>query len=58
MSKLHIKQAALPNEHGSWGFVLEPLILVLLIAYSPTGFLLSITAFFFVSFSSTDEEHY
>lgn len=46
LSKLHIKQAVLPSEHGSWGFVLEPLILTLMIAYSPAGFLLSITAFF------------
>ncbi|HED08130.1 MAG TPA: hypothetical protein ENI57_08450 [Ignavibacteria bacterium] len=46
ISKLHIKQAAFPNEHGSWGFVLEPLVLALLVAYSSTGSLLFVTAFF------------
>jgi hypothetical protein len=40
------RQIALPIEHGSWGFVLEPLALALIVAYSPAGLFLSISAFF------------
>jgi len=44
--KTNIRQAALPNEHGSWGFVLEPLILSLIVAYSLPGLLLAFCTFF------------
>jgi len=37
---------ALPQEHGSWGFFLEPIILAVLIAYSPPGVFLAISSFF------------
>ena len=40
------KKVGFPNEHGSWGFFLEPIILALLISYSLEGLLLSISAFF------------
>lgn len=43
--KLHIKKVAFPPEHGSWGFVLEPLVLSLLVAYSFTGLLLAVSSF-------------
>ena len=45
MIKLHIKKVAFPPEHGSWGFVLEPLILALLVAYSKYGMILVLTSF-------------
>ena len=45
-SKINIRQIALPTEHGSWGFVLEPLLLALLVAYSLPGLMLSLCAFF------------
>lgn len=45
-SKINIRQIALPTEHGSWGFVLEPLILALLVAYSFPGLMLAVCAFF------------
>ncbi len=44
--KFHIKQIAFPREHGSWGFVIEPLALTLLIAYSFHGLLIAVSAFF------------
>jgi len=44
--KLIIKQVAFPREHGSWGFVLEPLTLALLIAFTTDGFLIALSAFF------------
>lgn len=31
------RRLLLPNEHGSWAFVLEPLVLGLLVAFSPTA---------------------
>ncbi len=43
--KLHIKKVAFPHEHGSWGFVLEPLVLSLLVTYSFTGLLLAVSSF-------------
>ncbi len=46
MSKLFIKKVAFPPEHGSWGFVIEPLLLSLLVAYSKIGLGLVIAAFF------------
>ena len=32
-----VKTIALPIEHGSWGFVFEPLAAGLLIAFSPSA---------------------
>ncbi len=46
MSKFNIKKVAFPPEHGSWGFVIEPLLLSLLVAYSQIGLMLVIAAFF------------
>jgi len=37
---------ALPQEHGAWGFFLEPIILSLFVAYSLNGLLIAIAAFF------------
>ena len=39
-----IRSVALPAEHGGWGFLIEPILLGLLTAFSPGGFLLSISA--------------
>ena len=47
MIKLNtIKKVSLPPEHGSWSFVLEPLILSLLVAFSSAGLFLAVTTFF------------
>ncbi len=35
--KVIIRSVALPSEHGGWGFVLEPIVLGLLVAFSPAG---------------------
>ena len=35
---VRIKQIALPTEHGGWGFLFEPLVAGLVIAFSPAGF--------------------
>jgi hypothetical protein len=35
--KINVKAIALPIEHGSWGFVFEPLLAGLLIAFSPSA---------------------
>ncbi|MCO5183096.1 MAG: YwiC-like family protein [Anaerolineae bacterium] len=43
---IRLRTVALPAEHGSWGLVLEPIALGLLIAPSWAGFWLSISAFF------------
>ncbi len=40
-----LKKVAFPKEHGSWGFVLEPLILSLLVAFSLNGFAFAMSAF-------------
>lgn len=40
-----IKAAALPAEHGGWGFLLEPIVLGLLVAATGAGLLLSLCAF-------------
>ena len=45
-SKINIREIALPTEHGSWGFVLEPLVLALLVAYSFPGLMLALCTFF------------
>ena len=43
--KNNIKSVAFPREQGSWGFMLEPLILALLIAFTTNGFLIALSAF-------------
>ncbi|MDX2076389.1 MAG: YwiC-like family protein [bacterium] len=40
-----IRSVALPTEHGGWGFLIEPIILGLLVAFSGAGLLLAISAF-------------
>lgn len=39
-----IRSIALPVEHGGWGFTLEPVLLGLLVAYSPAAWELSVAA--------------
>ncbi len=39
-----IRTIALPIEHGGWGFTLEPVLLGLLVAYSPAAWELSVAA--------------
>lgn len=39
-----IRSVALPSEHGGWGFLLEPILLGLLVAFSWKGVLLGIAA--------------
>jgi len=41
----NIKKVSFPREHGSWGFLLEPLTLSLLVASSPNGLLLALATF-------------
>jgi YwiC-like protein len=41
-----LRPLALPNEHGGWGFLLEPLALGLLVAPSISGVLVAIAALF------------
>lgn len=43
--RTRLRLVALPNEHGSWGLVLEPILLGLLVAPSWAGVLLAIAAF-------------
>lgn len=48
-SRVSLKAVALPNEHGGWGFTLEPVLLGLLIAPSGAGLglgLFALAAFF------------
>jgi len=45
-NRFHLKQIAVPREHGSWGYTLEPLALALLVAFSVNGLLLSLVTFF------------
>lgn len=40
--KIKLSQIALPAEHGSWGFLLEPLVAALAIAFSSGGIWISI----------------
>lgn len=42
---LRLRPIALPPEHGSWGLVLEPIALGLLVAPSPAGVCLAVGAF-------------
>ncbi|MFT3781900.1 MAG: YwiC-like family protein [Nibricoccus sp.] len=39
------RRIILPGEHGSWAFVLEPLVLGLLVAFSPAAVAISIAVF-------------
>lgn len=39
-----IRSVALPSEHGGWGFLIEPILLGLLVAFSWQGVLLAIAA--------------
>ncbi len=41
-SSVAIRPLALPNEHGGWGFILEPIVLGLLVAPSSAGLLMGI----------------
>ncbi len=41
----NIKKVSFPREHGSWGFLLEPLFLSLLVASSKNGLLLALATF-------------
>ena len=43
---IKIKSIALPREHGSWAYVLEPILLSLLIAFSIDGLFLGIGSLF------------
>ncbi len=43
----NLRHIAFPEEHGSWGFVLEPLILSLIVAYSADGLFLALASFLF-----------
>ena len=43
-SRNSIRSIALPLEHGGWGFTLEPVLLGLLVAYSPAAWELSVAA--------------
>jgi len=40
-----MRSVALPAEHGGWGFLIEPIILGLLVAFSGAGILLALSAF-------------
>jgi len=42
--KVQIKSIALPSEHGGWGFLIEPISLGLLVAFSWQGALLALAA--------------
>ncbi len=43
-SNVRLKSIALPVEHGSWAFLLEPILLALLLTPSPAAFWLSVAA--------------
>ena len=42
MSSVALRPLAIPNEHGGWGFLLEPVVLALAIAPSRAGFALAV----------------
>ena len=42
---VNIKSIALPSEHGGWGFLIEPILLGLLVAFTWQGVLLAVSAF-------------
>ena len=41
-----LSKVALPKEHGAWGFVIEPLLLSLIVAFTIDGLLLALATFF------------
>ncbi len=41
-----LRLIVLPNEHGSWSFLGEPILLGLLVAFSPAGFAVALAAVF------------
>lgn len=43
---MRLSKVALPKEHGAWGFVLEPLLLSLIVAFTIDGLLLALATFF------------
>ncbi len=43
---MKLTKIALPQEHGSWSFLYEPLLLALLVAYSTEGLYVAISSFF------------
>jgi len=43
--RIMIRSVALPSEHGGWGFLVEPILLGLLVAFSWQGVLLAIASF-------------
>jgi YwiC-like protein len=43
---MSLNKGAIPREHGSWGFVIEPLLLSLIVAYTFEGLLLALATFF------------
>lgn len=43
---MSLNKVAIPKEHGSWGFVIEPLLLSLIVAYTLEGLLLALATFF------------
>ncbi len=45
-SNKNFKSVAFPREHGSWGFVLEPLTLAVVIAFNTNGLFIALSAFF------------
>ena len=46
ISGVALKPIVIPNEHGGWGFLLEPVILGLLVAPSWAGVLIAVAAVF------------
>lgn len=46
MQRPAVAPLALPNEHGGWGFLLEPVVLGLLVAPSQAGSLIGLAALF------------
>ncbi|MBS1796201.1 MAG: YwiC-like family protein [Acidobacteria bacterium] len=40
---VNVRAIALPVEHGSWGFVFEPLLAALLVAFSPSAIWIALT---------------
>lgn len=41
-AKINLKQISLPTEHGSWGFLLEPMVVALAIGPSVSGFAIAV----------------